>query len=118
MTIWLVSALIWFLTFEETAIATVPRQDVVIYAPQVTPQAGDAGVGAALWPTLRCARCHGDDARGGPNAPAVLGTDLTFDDFYLRVRQGSEKMPSFGPEELPDGYLLHLWTWLTSAPTP
>jgi formate dehydrogenase gamma subunit len=112
MTVLLVGGLIFFTTFETTAIATVPRREVVVFAPQVMPETGDAAVGEALWPTLRCARCHGEDARGGPDVPAVLNTDLTFEAFHQLVRTGGDQMPAFGSVELPDAYLLHLWTWL------
>lgn len=113
MTILLTLGLIWFITFEDTAITTVPRQDVVVFAPQVTLQAGDAQVGAAIWPTLRCARCHGDTAEGGGDGGSLRPLELDFDAFYAQVRNGTpDKMPAFSAGELPDSYLLHLWTWL------
>lgn len=119
MTIVLVVALIWFVTLENTAITTVPRQNIVVFAPEVTLEAGNAALGNAIWPTLRCARCHGDSATGGPDAPSVLGTDLTFEEFHQRVRTGTEdKMPAFSVGEVPDAYLLHVWTWLTQAGSP
>jgi hypothetical protein len=112
MTVLLVGGLLFFISFETSAITTVPRRNVEVFAPQVLPESGDAAVGAALWPTLRCARCHGQDARGGSEAPAIVNTELTFEEFHLLVRTGRDEMPAFGPEELPDAYLLHLWTWL------
>lgn len=113
MTILLTAGLIWFISFEDTAIKTVPRQNVVIFAPEVTLEAGDAATGAAIWPTLRCARCHGDSAEGNVDAPDLRGLTMTFDAFYAQVRTGvKNKMPAFSVEELPDSYLLHLWTWL------
>ncbi len=113
MTVLLTGGLIWFISFEDTAITTVPRQNVVIFAPQVTLEAGDAAVGAAIWPTLRCARCHGETAEGNADAPRLRGTTLTFDAFYTQVRTGvKNKMTAFSAEEIPDSYLLHLWTWL------
>jgi cytochrome b subunit of formate dehydrogenase/mono/diheme cytochrome c family protein len=117
MTIILTGGLIYFVTFEDTAIQTVPSQDVVVFAPQVTVSAGDAGVGKAIYPTLRCGFCHGEDATGGPSAPALRGTDLSFNDFYAQVRNGEgDKMPAFSAGEIPDAYLLHLWTWLKEQP--
>jgi len=108
---------VWFATSEQTAIDTVPRQLGVVYAPQVMPDAGDPLVGAAIWPTLRCAFCHGDEANGGPDGqPALRNTQMTFDAFYEQVRVGRGDMPGFSAEDLPDGYLLHLWAWL-SQPT-
>jgi cytochrome b subunit of formate dehydrogenase len=119
MTIILTSGLIWFITFEDTAITTVPRQNIVVFEPQVTLEAGDAATGAAIWPTLRCARCHGDTAEGVPAdagvgaAPGLRGLTQTFEEFYAQVRAGvPDKMPAFSAGEIPDSYLLHLWTWL------
>jgi hypothetical protein len=106
----------WLLTSERTAIDTVPRRQAVVFAPQVIPDEGDAAVGAALWSTLRCAFCHGEQATGGPNGePALRNTGITFDAFFQQVRTGSGDMPAFGSTELPDGYLVHLWAWLTQA---
>ncbi len=113
MTILLTSGLIWFITSENTAIKTVPRQNIVVFAPEVTLAAGDAADGAAIWPTLRCARCHGDAATGDPTTPSLRGLDMTFDQFYAQVRTGVPgKMPAFSAGEIPDSYLLHVWTWL------
>ena len=117
MTIILTAGLIWFISFEDTAIKTVPRQNVIVYEPEVTLEAGDAATGAAIWPTLRCALCHGDNAAGIGDAPSLRGTDLSFDEFYRQVRTGTpDKMPAFNADELPDPYMLHVWTWLKQLP--
>jgi formate dehydrogenase gamma subunit len=117
MTIVLTGGLIWFVTLEDTAITTVPRQNIVVFAPEVTLEAGDAAVGESIWPTLRCGFCHGEEGMGGPDAPALKGTDVTFEEFYAQVRNGEgDKMPAFSPGEIPDSYLLHLWTWLKAQP--
>lgn len=109
--------LIRIITSEQTAIDTVPRREAVVFAPQLTTETGDSQVGAALWSTLRCAFCHGAQAEGGLDGqPALRGADITFDAFFQQVRLGTEAMPPFGPEELPDRYLLHLWTWLSESP--
>lgn len=118
ITILVAAGLIRFLTYQQTAITTVPRQNVAIFAPNAQPASGDPNVGAALWSTLRCSICHGPQATGGPDgAPALRGTSLTFEKFYKQVRGGSDKMPAFSAEELPDGYLTHLWAWLSSKPS-
>ncbi len=112
-----VGGLARYLTSEQSAITTVPRHEEAIYAPRARPIAGDANVGAALWPTLRCAFCHGPEARGGlDGAPALRGSALTFEKLYTQVRKGSDKMPAFRQDELPDGYLTHLWAWLATKP--
>lgn len=118
MTVVLTAGLIWFVTFEDTAITTVPRQNIVVFEPRVTLEAGDPTTGAAIWPTLRCARCHGDDANGGGDGPSLRGLTLDFDAFYRQVRTGvPDKMPAFSAEEIPDAYLLHLWSWLKEPMT-
>lgn len=118
MTILLTGGLLWFLTLEDTAIKTVPRQDIVIFEPEVTLEVGDAALGESMWPTLRCARCHGETANGDKDIPSLRGTDLSFDAFYKQVRTGkADKMPAFSTGEIPDPYLLHLWTWLKQKPT-
>ncbi len=116
LTLLLAGGLVWLVTFEQTAITTVPRQSAVIYAPNASLQAGDPHVGAALWSTLRCAFCHGPQAGGG-TAPALVNTDLTFDQFYQQIRKGSDKMTAFQPTELPDAYISHLWAWLNATST-
>ncbi|NWF68578.1 MAG: hypothetical protein HXY40_05790 [Chloroflexi bacterium] len=57
---------------------------------------------------------------GGINGePSLRSSTLTFETFCGRVRLGENDMPAFSAEELPDGYVLHLWTWLRQpAPTP
>lgn len=114
----LVAIMVWFLASDQTAINTTPRRQAVVFAPNMLPEAGDADVGGALWATLRCAFCHGEQGGGGASGdPALRGApDLTLEAFYHQVRQGSATMPAFSREELPDGYLMHLWAWLTAAP--
>lgn len=114
----LVGGLIWFVTLEKSAIDTVPRREIAVFAPQVTPEVGDAALGKVIWQTSRCAFCHGSNAQGQLNVPALRDTRVTFEEFYQQVRIGGERMPAFTPEEIPDGYLFHVWTWLTSPPTP
>jgi cytochrome b subunit of formate dehydrogenase len=115
ITLALTAALVGFLNAEQTAIDTVPRRQAAVFAPQAIAASGDAGVGAALWATQRCAFCHGEQAGGGVNGePALKGrSDLTFNAFYQQVRQGGEQMPVFSLEELPDSYVTHLWAWLS-----
>lgn len=115
----LVAGMYWLLTTEKTALETVPRQEVQLFAPELDVQAGDATVGEALWGTLRCSRCHGTEAAGVPNgAPSLRGTALTFDEFLLQVREGGEAMPTFSHLEVSDVYVLHLWAWLKDAASP
>ena len=114
----LVVGTIWFVTFEESSITTVPRQERVIFAQQILPEEGDTNIGATLWPTLHCARCHGDSATGIGDAPALITTAQTFEDFLLKTRSGGTKMPATSAEEISDAYLFHVWTWLQSVSAP
>ncbi len=103
-----------FLSSEQTAISTVPRRQAVIYAPQTVPETGDPHIGEVLWQTLRCAFCHGESANGGADGePSLRPPELTYAAFYEQVRIGRGEMPAFNDSELPDGYLVHLWAWLT-----
>ncbi len=112
----LVGGLAWFVTFEETALTTVPRREEAFFLPEISlPETGNAEIGAALWPTVRCARCHGESATGGGGNPALRGTTLNFEEFLIQVRQGRGSMPAISADEIPDAYVLHLWTWLTEA---
>ena len=104
-----------FVTFEDTAIDTVPRQEIAIYVPDFEISEGNAEVGEALWPTLRCGYCHGTDPTNPQNAPQLAGTDLSFEEFLVTVRRGNEIMPAFSKSEIPDSYMLHLWTWLSTV---
>lgn len=106
-----------FLSFEDTAISTVPREETYIFSPQISVTEGNANVGESLWLTLRCATCHGEDAMTSlqHEAPPLRNVDLPFDVFYQQVRAGGGEMPAFSAEEVPDNYLIHVWTWLTSA---
>lgn len=108
-----------FLTSEQTAIDTVPRRQAVIFAPDAVPESGDPHIGAVLWGTLRCSFCHGPEGTGGPNGePPIRRPDLTFEAFFQQVRAGSGEMPAFGAEDLPDGYMVHLWAYLTQPDAP
>lgn len=120
MTVALTGGLIWFITLETTAIQTIPRRENREVAPEVILTEGDAEIGQALWPTLRCARCHGDTAAGETGVPALRGTALTFDEFFTVVRSGipEHDMPAFTPLEISDTYLLHLWEWLRQTDEP
>lgn len=115
MSLLLITGLVFFVTFESSSIETVPRQARVIIAPVATPEGGQATLGGELWQTVRCVNCHGEDAQGIEGiAPAIKGTDITFQEFFTQVRLGKGEMPAFSTGEIPDGYLRHIWTWLTT----
>jgi len=114
VTIILSLGLLFFVTYEESSITTVPRQERVALAP-ITEEVGEPAIGKTLWVTVRCASCHGEDAQGIANtAPPVRGTDLEYFSFYRLVRLGRGEMPAFNTIEIPDRYLVHIWAWLTA----
>jgi cytochrome b subunit of formate dehydrogenase len=111
----LLATLYTFVTVEKTAIDTVPRQEIGIYVPDFEVSEGNPAVGEALWPTLRCSFCHGLDAVNAQKGPELAGIDLSFEEFLIAVRSGNDIMPAFSKGEIPDSYMLHLWTWLSTA---
>ena len=69
MTILLVGGLVFFITFEETALTTTSSRlsEPGAVSVSVDAAAGIAAEGAALWQELVCQSCHGADARGVPD---------------------------------------------------
>jgi len=117
MTVLLVSGLIWFISFEKTAIDTVPRQPSAGgVSVSVHPEQGDAQRGAALWGDLDCQNCHGAEARGieGLSSVPLAGTNISFEAFVASVRRGPADMPAYSPEQVSDVQLADLWVWLQS----
>jgi cytochrome b subunit of formate dehydrogenase len=117
MTVLLVGGLIWFVSFERTALQTIPRQlsgrEGLV---TVSEAVGNAADGEALWRTLPCRECHGDDARGTANAMNVslAGTSITFTAFVDTVRRGPADMHPFSTEQIGDEQLADLYAWLRS----
>jgi cytochrome b subunit of formate dehydrogenase len=117
MTAILVSGLIWFVGHERTAVPTVPRQlsgrGTLV---TVSEDVGVASEGAALWQTLPCRECHGENAQGTENAMGVdlAGTRITFTAFVDTVRRGPADMHPFPSNQISDEQLAHLYAWLRS----
>jgi mono/diheme cytochrome c family protein len=117
MTILLVGGLIWFVTFEQTAINTIPNQ-LSDTRPEITvsEDAGDPSQGAALWQTLECRQCHGDNAEGTERSMSVIlaGTHISFEAFVDAVRRGPADMHPFSEAQITDQQLADLYAWLRS----
>lgn len=117
MTVILVSGLIWFITFEQTAINTIPSP-LADTRPQLTvsEDVGNPAEGAALWQTLECQACHGENAEGTGRSINVFlaGTRISFSAFVDAVRRGPADMHPFSQEQLSDEQLAHLYVWLRS----
>lgn len=117
MTVVLVGGLIWFVTFEQTAIATLPNP-LADTRPQVSvsEDVGNPSEGAALWQTLECKECHGDNAEGTERSINVMlaGTKISFEAFVDAVRRGPADMHPFSRDQITDEQLAHLYAWLRS----
>ncbi len=117
MTVILVAGLIYFVTFEDTAIHTVPRLsaagEVEINA---DPNLGDSARGAELWVSTECHVCHGDQGEGteGLASFSIAGTSLSFESFAISVRRGPAEMPAYNGTQISDQELADLWVWLTA----
>jgi len=71
------------------------------------------------WTQWACAGCHGGNAQGSTNGPALVGTSQPFSAFEAVVRQGAEGMPAFSESQISDQTLQEMYTWLQAqAPVP
>jgi mono/diheme cytochrome c family protein len=71
------------------------------------------------WTQSACAGCHGGNAQGSTNGPALAGTSQPFSAFEIVVRQGAEGMPAFSESQIGDQTLQEMYTWLQAqAPVP
>ncbi|MBI5928229.1 MAG: c-type cytochrome [Chloroflexi bacterium] len=113
MTILLTSGLIFFVSFEDTAIHTVPRQPVE-ESITIDPAKGNAEAGATKWQTLPCARCHGETGAGVPPIPAITNTALDFKVFAADIRRGPADMPAYGPGQVSEQDIADLYAFLRS----
>jgi cytochrome b subunit of formate dehydrogenase/mono/diheme cytochrome c family protein len=116
----MVAGLLYFVTFERSAITTVPRLSAAgETAVNVNPDTGNAKQGAALWTSVGCDTCHGPDARGiqGRVSFSIAGTSQSFESFVTSVRRGPAEMPAYGENQLTGQDLADLWVWLKSLPS-
>ncbi|MBN1563824.1 MAG: c-type cytochrome [Anaerolineae bacterium] len=116
MSIILVAGLIYFVSFEESAISTVPRLSAAGETIDVHPDIGDPVIGAQLWTATGCDACHGARGEGTEGLAnfSIAGTSLSFEAFATSVRRGPAEMPAYGKQQLSDEDLAHLWVWLTT----
>ncbi len=115
----MLAVLVYFVTFEQTAITTVPRLSAAgEITVDVNPDTGDVTRGAAVWTATQCDTCHGPDAHGIPNRASfsIAGTALSFESFVTSVRRGPAEMPAYGDNTLSGQDLADLWVWLKSLP--
>jgi cytochrome b subunit of formate dehydrogenase len=114
----LIIGLMWFITFEKSAITTINPIAVndTVNALSVTADIGDAESGLTVWETLDCSSCHGDNALGTPGMLniGIANTPLTFDTFVSKVRSGPADMVAYSIRDISNEDLAHLYQWLKS----
>lgn len=113
----LIVGLVWFITFENTAITTIDPVPVgVITELTASVDDGDAETGQAIWESLECMTCHGEDALGTPGTlnVGIANTPLSFEEFVSKVRHGPADMPAYSLRQISDEDLAHIYAWLQS----
>ena len=118
----LVIGLVWFVTYEQTAILTVARESALTQPINVDQllRIANSERGLQLWQTAGCTECHGQQAEGGDgllNIP-LAGTTHDIETFIGYVRRGPADMPSFTPSEVSNEDAADIWRWLTSLDAP
>ncbi|MCA9913982.1 MAG: c-type cytochrome [Anaerolineae bacterium] len=113
----LLVGLVWFVTFEDTAITTVdpipvePAEELSVSAAD-----GDAELGLIVWEANDCMTCHGENGEGTARSmgTGIANTDLSFEEFVTKVRQGPADMKAYSVRQISDQDLAHLYAYLTS----
>lgn len=113
MTLILTAGLVWFVTFEDTALQTVPRQPPGA-ANEIDASIGAAAQGETLWSSLPCQKCHGEKGEGVYPVPAIRSTELDIQAFAGAIRRGPADMPAFNTVQVSDEDIAHLYAYLTS----
>jgi mono/diheme cytochrome c family protein len=118
-TVVMLAGLVYFVTFERTAITTVPRLSAAgEVTVNVNPDTGNPEHGKTLWASAGCDTCHGPDGRGIPNRVSfsIAGTSVSFQSFVTTVRRGPAEMPAYGENTLTGQDLADLWVYIRSLP--
>lgn len=108
----LVAGLVWVVTFETSAITTLPERSTS-FTTDIDASIGDADSGAIVWLEQECKLCHGDngDATGLEVGVSIVERDISFENFVTAVRLGPAEMPAFSVGMLSDVDIAHLWAW-------
>jgi cytochrome b subunit of formate dehydrogenase len=115
MTTLLLTGLYWFVTFETTAITTLPARTTA-FTTAIDPTIGNAETGATVWTAQECDVCHGanGDAQGIPVGVSIVERDIDFEKFITDTRLGPAEMPAYPVGALSDEDIAHLWAWFKS----
>lgn len=113
----LLVGLVWFVTFEDTAITTVdPIPEEPASELSVSAADGNIELGLDVWEANDCMSCHGENAEGTPRSmgTALAGIELPFEEYVTTVRQGPADMQAYSVREISDEDLAHLYAYLAS----
>lgn len=115
MTTALVAGLIWFVTFETSAITTLPER-TLSFTTDIDASVGVVETGATLWQEEGCVACHGENADADDLiiGVAITERDLTLERFITAIRLGPAEMPAYPVGDLSDEDIAHLWAWFQS----
>lgn len=112
----LIIGLMFFITFENTAITTIDPIPANNPELSVSADVGVAETGQMVWMAQDCASCHGENAEGTPGTlnVGIANTALSFEEFAAKVRQGPADMKAYSIRQISDGDLAHIYAWLQS----
>jgi cytochrome b subunit of formate dehydrogenase len=107
--------LIWFVSFETSAVTTLPVRTSTINL-DLDLSGGSAEAGQVIYVEQNCAQCHGEAADGGndPLKVSIVERDLTTEAFIRAIRVGPAEMPAFPITRIPDAQLSDLWAYFQS----
>ena len=108
----LTAGLVWVVTFETSAITTLPERSTS-FTTDIDASIGDADSGSIVWIEQECNLCHGDnaDAEGLEVGVSIVERDIPFENFITAIRLGPAEMPAFSVGALSDENIAHLWAW-------
>jgi mono/diheme cytochrome c family protein len=78
---------------------------------------GDAAHGRSLWVESSCVACHGVDARGTLQGPALAKTPLSLRGVINITRRGTPGMRRYPPSQISDRALQDMYAWFQN-PVP
>lgn len=107
--------LIWFVSFETSAITTLPVRTSTINL-ELDLTGGSAEAGQLVYVEQECANCHGEagDAGNDPLKVNIIERDITEEAFTRALRIGPAEMPAYPITRLPDAQLPDLWAYYQS----
>lgn len=109
----LAGGLVYFVSLEDTAIETVPRQSFA-QQHEIDISEGNATLGEVVWLEQECDICHGEDGAGVYPVPPLAHTTSDPQAFAVAIRRGPADMPGYPVNQISDEKIAHLYVWLQS----